>query len=668
MRFAELLARADRTQQSTPFKVAASIAVLVIAVAAFAVYFIGATAPDSSPPPGAAAAPEAAGAPAPSGAEGAPDEAAAGRERSAVESITRITSNILARRTDPAGVGVGIAAVAGVALVVIWLGLGLTYLGLILLVGVVVVPMWLASRTAFAAGVFLNEERDTLAGFLAGFARLLGGLAALTAAFTALMSGLRSLFSGPGPILAIARNVLAEAVRMKVSVVFMVLLVIFLAALPDWLKQETPLRYRVQTFLQYGTGISFWIIAVLVLFFGVGTVAFEQRDRQIWQTMTKPVAAWQYILGKWLGVSGLAAVLLAVSAAGVFLFTEHLRQQPAQGEERTTRGGVPTADRFILETQVLTARESIPAEPRVRKNDDEFKQGVRSFIESRRVQDPTFASDDATFRKVEDDLHKQIELVYRTLEPGAQEVYRFTGLQRAKAAGREIILRFRVDSGSNLPSVTYKVTFGFGGYQPTVEEVGLGTTHTIPFLPDVINDDGTVDLVVFNGDVSTGAVNPAAIGFPPGGLELTYSAGGFRVNFLKATMVLWVKLAFLAMLAITCATFMSFPVACLVAFSVFVAAEGANFLIASLQYYDAIDEKRNVIPHRVVIRAIGVTVAGMFEVYAKLKPTSKLVDGRLITWESVASGTAVLGAWCALLYGAAVLVFRRRELATYSGQ
>jgi hypothetical protein len=48
--------------------------------------------------------------------------------------------------------------------------------------------------------------------------------------------------------------------------------------------------------------------------------------------MTKPVASWQYILGKWLGLISLAANLLAICGSAVFLFTEYLKTQPAHGE------------------------------------------------------------------------------------------------------------------------------------------------------------------------------------------------------------------------------------------------------------------------------------------------------------------------------------------------
>lgn len=105
------------------------------------------------------------------------------------------------------------------------------------------------------------------------------------------------------------------------------------------LDPEQPLRYRVQSFLQYSVGGSFWLIAVLVLTFTTASICFEQRDKVIWQTMTKPVSHAKYLLGKWVGVTGLAAVLLLVCGAAIFMFTEYLRDQPAKDEGRAVCGG-----------------------------------------------------------------------------------------------------------------------------------------------------------------------------------------------------------------------------------------------------------------------------------------------------------------------------------------
>ena len=51
---------------------------------------------------------------------------------------------------------------------------------------------------------------------------------------------------------------------------------------------DAPLRYRVQTFISRSMGLSFVFAACMTLFLACGTVAFEIRDRQIWQVVSKP--------------------------------------------------------------------------------------------------------------------------------------------------------------------------------------------------------------------------------------------------------------------------------------------------------------------------------------------------------------------------------------------
>ncbi len=57
-----------------------------------------------------------------------------------------------------------------------------------------------------------------------------------------------------------------------------------------------------------------------------------------------------------------------------------------------------------------------------------------------------------------------------------------------------------------------------------------------------------------------------------------------------------------------------------------------------------------------------------FGVYAGLSPIERLVQGKLLAWSTVAFGTAVLIGLTAVFYGLAVMIFRKRELAIYSGQ
>lgn len=676
----ERLGKLNRIQHGRAFKVIASVVIVLACIGAFGTYFVIVTSPGAEATPGQIQAQ-------PQQPEVSP------QTRSALDASARAIQDVLAARTSPVGFAMGVGAAGAVALTIVWLGLGLTYLGLLAVAAGMAAPLSLVGPTQ-------------------GLARILVGVVALTASFSALMELARVLLSGPGPIFAVARNVLAEAVRMKVSLVFIVMLILGLAALPGWLDAHSPLRYRVQSFLQFGTGGAFWIIAMMTLFFAAASVSFEQRDRIIWQTMTKPVSAWQYVLGKWLGVIVLDAALLVVAASGVFLFVEYLRQQPALGEQEAyvSAANEPISqDRLILETQVLAGRRSVEADA-LDLDPNLFEQAVDERIKTEKTRNPLFDDSPPQRRKLHDDLYKSLQQQYRSIEPGRWEIFRFSGLGSAHRRSVPLTLRYRIDAGSNRPDVIYKVSFSIAGRPPIVRETALGPNHSVTIAPfiiapggevilmddprfqlmaryglergatyvsskDLVDPDGVLAIQAINGQALLDAggtprgiaPNAETMTFPPGGLEISYEAGSYRANFMRVIAVLWVKLGFLAMVAIAAATFLNFPTACLVAFGIFFMAEGANFLADSLKYWTDSGPGTTYDWWEYFIMGVGGTISKVFSVYANLKPTTRLVDGRLLSWADASRGTLALLSLTGLLYGVGVSIFRKRELAIYSG-
>lgn len=653
-----LWGRIDRLQKSRVFKIVASVLAVVVVVALGIAYLAQA-----------------------SGQTSASDRIelldTSGIEdpefRAQVERQQRIVQNVLSQDRSPMAVAIGLSVGLGVALVVIWLGLLLTYVALGLGVLLIAGPMVLLS--------YYGRAGPTVG----AFGRIIAGAAVLTVCFTAVLEVLRLLLSVPsGPVFAVARNVLAEAVRMKVSLVFIVLLIFGLAAVPMLLNEGTPLRYRMQAFLQYGTAGAFWMIAILTLLLSAATLTFEQRDKIIWQTMTKPVSVWKYLLGKWLGVVTLNAALLLVCGSAIFLFAEYLRQQPADGEReayvsRTAEMGGPilSEDRRILHNQVLQARIARDIDVPMAQDSEQFAEIVDRFIEQREALDSfdELAERPQSRSQVRDDLYKDYIARLRSIEPGQNKVYTFSGLERAANQDAPLLLRYRVESGANLPDEFYRIIFDFGGVQYE-REVGLAQTLIIDDIPPgAINENGQLELTIVNGSFvqnARGQVgimgNPKTITFPPGGLELSYSVGGYRMNFLRVVAVLWIKLAFLSLLAIAASTALSFPVACLVAFGAFFAAESSLFLEESLEVYNPFFGE-GIGPYILaVVEIISTAVIWIFRVYGELNPIGKLVQGEYVSWGSVAQGMIVLGIWCVVLFGVGWLIFRSRELAMYSGQ
>ena len=593
------------------------------------------------------------------------------RPLDSMDATARVVEGIVNTQHSVAGVGVGLAIATGIALVVIWLGLGITYLGLIALCSLLLGSVW---------GL---EKLSVLRGVLPIIMPPVVGVVALMASFTALMRLAGLLLGASNPVFSIARNVLTEAVRLRVSLVFIILLMFSLAALPLLLTQDQPLRYRVQAFLQYATGGSFLLIALLIVLFSVATVATEQRDKIIWQTITKPVAAWQYILGKWVGVGVLAAVLLGVASSGIFIFTEFLRRQPAQGESAafvaTDTSMLMSEDRLMLETQVLTSKKRVglaPPDLDIDNLQKEIDARVQQEFDSAAIAmgdtPETIARNKQKFAdEVRSGLLKSVEVSYRTIEAGDNRLFVFSNLQAARNSARPVILRYKIQSGGNMPDQMYRLSFYFHGSNdpPQVIETPLDQPQTIRLSHQLIDADGNLAITIFNADVQRGTGNPLAITFPPAdGLELSYVSGSFTANFFRLMVVLWVKLLFLAMVGITASTFMSFPVASLVSIVTFWAAEGSGFLLKSLETFETETTDGKKLYLNQAIGAIAEGIGNTFKVYADLRPTARLVEGEALPWSTLLFGVFVLLAATLILYMIGVMIFRKRELAIYSGQ
>ncbi|MBX3381123.1 MAG: hypothetical protein KF805_13600 [Phycisphaeraceae bacterium] len=658
MTFGERIRAVDRLQKSRLFKLIATAVVVLACISGLVTYSVlhkldaprVELAPSEAGKPGV---PEATPSQAAADSKQGPvvDNKVPSAEESNAQVAVRAINSILARQADTTQVIVPVLGATLFAVLVIWLGLGLSYLGIaVALVGLYFVGKALPGTRSWV--IFLV------------------GAGALWAIFIGLIATGRLLLSAPHQVFSIARNTLDQAVRMKVSAVFVVLLVILLAALPLLLDPKDTLRYRVQNFLQYGTGLSYTIIAVLTVLFSVYTVATEQRDRVIWQTVTKPVAAWQYVLGKWLGVVMLSAVLLSVTGGAVYLFTEYLRSQPAQGERKafvTEDGSVMSADRRILETQVLTARVTVLPEPPA-LDEKAINESVEARIKAEQHNRPDFGKDPADREGATADLIRAINIEYRTIEPGRDRIFAFSGLKTAKDNDLPVILRFRPESGSNRPDLQYILTFLFpANGSSVVEKVALAQSHTIALSPGVINDEGVMIVSIVNGDFFNRVPNPGITYFSVDALEVSYAAGSYRMNFVRVFAVLWLKTAFVAMAGVCAATFLSFSVATLTAFGVFLVAESARFITGALENWNITDNKGHDLLFFWIIDRIATGVSAPFRFYSDLRPSQRLVEGILMPWSSVATGGLLLILLIVVLFAVGSLIFRSRELAIYSG-
>ena len=176
-----------------------------------------------------------------------------------------------------------------------------------------------------------------------------------------MMAGRSGVSTALGGLTSVARHTVVQCLRMKVVGATIVILGLLLGAMPFAISGDGTLAGRSKTFLSYSMALLSVVLSVLTVFLSIWVVSEDIRTRQIYGVIAKPLARWQYILGRWLGVCILNAGLLAVAAAGVFALAQYLRSGAISPE-------VNPQDRVAVETQVFTARTRVgPASENVEK-------------------------------------------------------------------------------------------------------------------------------------------------------------------------------------------------------------------------------------------------------------------------------------------------------------
>jgi ABC-type transport system involved in multi-copper enzyme maturation permease subunit len=544
---------------------------------------------------------------------------------------------------------------------IIWMGVTVAFLLTLLGTGAAVALCWR-----------LGSERWMLS---------VAGIGVLTFTYVLCIRGLMLLLQFPLQPLAVAHTIVKESTRLRIALVFIVLLLVGLPLIPlVFIDDAAPLRFRIQSFISASMRWTFGLAAVMTLLLACASVAFEIRDRQIWQLVTKPMARLNYLLGKWIGIIGINLVIVLVAGVSIFLYTQYLRNQ------NVASGPEGQLDRLAVEEQILTAR--IGVKPAYETLSDEQ---VRTLVEDHITGDAELMKkhDEGTlsmnvWRGIAGEViaeHRRKQRVIPPFDPRSDtsRTYVFSGLDHAGAMNAPLTLKYRFFIGQSSEHERYPVAFVFNDdpqqfyeeqYTPTV-------TDTRIIRPGLVQPDGTLTVSIINLPSPTAKV-AQSMSFEEKDFEILFKADTFEMNFLRALLVTWIKLTFLAMLGLACATFLSFPVACLLSFTIYFAALIGPFMTASLFHYaperlqgSDWTSLRWVFTWLFENTVYGISSASstVLSTFGDVNPTQSLVEGRLISWAALGEACWRIGIlWCGVTLIVGHLVFRKRELATYSGQ
>ena len=183
--------------------------------------------------------------------------------------------------------------------------------------------------------------------------------------------------------------------------------------------------------------------------------------------------------------------------------------------------------------------------------------------------------------------------------------------------------------------------------------------HTLTLSARTVDAQGRTEISYVNlpFDVSGAGTSVTILNSD---VAVLYRVGGFEANYAKALAMILAQLMFLAAAGVFAATFLSFPVACLVVFASLPLGMAMSFMTMAT----------TVSPLEVhpTMKQLGGAALAVIKVLlpdlSRTNPSDSLVGGTRIAW-SVLGQTAALavGLRAAVLLVAACLVFSRRELA-----
>jgi ABC-type transport system involved in multi-copper enzyme maturation permease subunit len=355
-------------------------------------------------------------------------------------------------------------------------------------------------------------------------------------------------------IFAVARKTWLEAFHNRAALVVILVFLGLLPALPFLLKGDGTQKGLVQMTITYTFLLANFLICVLTCLLAAATMCGEIERKEVHITDVKPLRRWEFLLGKWLGVVSLDAVLLLAVGLATYGVIQYV-SRPVPGREK---------EHAELRREVLVSRRALTPPPLV------SPERIREVAEQRyaEMEKQDRLPEGKTRAQILADMERQFTKHARSLPPRLQARWTVTGL---KPGGEKVYIRYRHDSSRRQdpgrPKDRIRGGWFIGGGKAKRYRYGadatVGTSHEIAVNADAVAPDGSLRIEYVH-------FSPMLAIFPEDGIQVLQRAGPFVMNYLAAYFVILCEAAFLAAVGVAAGTFLSLPVASLVLFAVLV--------------------------------------------------------------------------------------------------
>ncbi|MFH1748032.1 MAG: ABC transporter permease subunit [Planctomycetota bacterium] len=455
-------------------------------------------------------------------------------------------------------------------------------------------------------------------------------------------------------IFAIARLTFSEGIRMKIVLVFLLVLVFVMLRMPFTLRGDETLAGRLQTFLEYSLGAVGVLLSMACVFLSCSTLTSEIKSNVIHLVIAKPVSRLQILAGKWLGINLLMILLVLLCGLTIYGFARFIKAHPASFQR----------DEINVRDVVWRARVAAMPTPPASLEDE-----AREWVSSQMKQGQDFSRGEEVAVK---DRMRHLENAWRSIPPNHGRVYFFDNLIAPRAAEEAVQVRYRA-RGIPLPA-SQQVPINFTFADPDTNQQISGWHRAKERSSELHQFLVRGQAVIKDGRSAIGVANPL---MPPersvihfegeDWLQILYNVGTFEENYTKTLLIIMARLAFLSAIGLFFSVFVSFPVACLCAFTFYLVCLGMPFWLEA-------------IGANLEFRTDDIDPFGSFGPLARLLlvplmkfvfPNFALYDGarHLIAGEYISAALLIKSLAHTLAYGAILLflpgwlIFRSREIA-----
>lgn len=470
-------------------------------------------------------------------------------------------------------------------------------------------------------------------------------------------------------IWTIARHSILQAIRMRMVIILVIFLMVLVVALPFLLRSDNTHDGQLRMVITYSTYLVSFLLSVLTLFLSAITLNTEIKNQHIFLMDPKPVSRGVVLLGKWLGVMLINLVLLAGMLAMSYGLVRYLAR-PMKGEP-------PQSYKLLVQDQVLTARRiAAPARP-------DLTERVEQEI--RMMKEKGLMPEQKSEGWVRSRLYERMSKSAWIIPPGYKASWKIYDVPEFKDPCT-LIIRFRHfgDKGAYDHKIvgTFLVNESGQPMSKLTDDFQVSKPHSFGVPSTVVREEEigegpvkkkvrVVEISYLNEDPSTESEPGVAALFPfEDGIQVMYPAASLANNYVRAGVMILLRLTFIAIVGIFASTFLSFPVAVLLSLVVFMIGHMADFVMGDL-LSDLYLFGTSAVPPGTPLhggdQAIRAVLSWFFLLFPNFNAydiTPALADGQVIN----AGAIWHCFLWLPLIRGgilavAAWYIFRRRELA-----